>query len=509
MKGYPEEVRGKGRLLELSPLSTRDALEEQRLAIERHYEEKLESMRREMESRNEQEKAKLQQELEKLRISTPMEIPSVPVGEEGVSLGSPGAEDDPYQVMKSIAFQPLDTNRQRTTSIRIKDITGGGEDVATQSETSDSPVTALRFSSSTSPGVSVHALELPLLSPATGQHNTVSPPTAGSPTDPEMREILQTYEVVESSPQMKHTQPQDMSDFTSSSTFDLGYVNRNMSRFHVESALSASCPQHVMEPHENEQPDGHPVDELEPRHELSAVEQELDGGESIVREGAVWRKRRGDTQKVRNLAKKLSKDVNQLRKEKEEYSAENAELREKLQMLASPQQNQNESVLDYRRRSYAQSEAELSPKARHLRRTHSLGERTARLSFSIDHHYLRGRGFTSYHMYEISIMLGKEKWTVHKRYQDFQRLHDEMRRRYPQLSTLSLPPSRWIGHRSEAFVQQRRHQLQDYMQSLMAVLRYLKNSPLLEKAGRRLTKTDLIALSSFFDDSGSMYATVS
>ena len=34
----------------------------------------------------------------------------------------------------------------------------------------------------------------------------------------------------------------------------------------------------------------------------------------------MWRRRRGDTEKVRRLAKKLSKDVELLKKEKEEYS---------------------------------------------------------------------------------------------------------------------------------------------------------------------------------------------
>ena len=47
------------------------------------------------------------------------------------------------------------------------------------------------------------------------------------------------------------------------------------------------------------------------------------------------------------------------------------------------------------------------------------------------------------------------------------------------------------------------------MQSFVAVLRYLKNSPLIEKAGRKLTKRELVHMSSFFDDSGCVYATVS
>ena len=58
--------------------------------------------------------------------------------------------------------------------------------------------------------------------------------------------------------------------------------------------------------------------DIRPVDSLNQVEQELDndgeieGGEDILR-----RRRKGDT---RSLAKKLSKDINQLKKEKEEYS---------------------------------------------------------------------------------------------------------------------------------------------------------------------------------------------
>ena len=47
------------------------------------------------------------------------------------------------------------------------------------------------------------------------------------------------------------------------------------------------------------------------------------------------------------------------------------------------------------------------------------------------------------------------------------------------------------------------------MYSLIAVLRCLRDSPLTEKPGKKLTKNDLISMSSFFDDSGPVYATVS
>ena len=47
------------------------------------------------------------------------------------------------------------------------------------------------------------------------------------------------------------------------------------------------------------------------------------------------------------------------------------------------------------------------------------------------------------------------------------------------------------------------------MDSLIAVLRCLKHSPLIEKAGKKLAKKDLISMSSFFNNDGCVYATVS
>jgi hypothetical protein len=526
MKDCPDELRAKGRLLELSPISPRDTLEEQRLAMERRYEEKLESMRREMESRNELEKSKLKQELEKLRVSSAITIPSVSVEEE-LGLGSPGMDNDPYNVMKSVAFEPLDLSKKRTASFNIKDITGGRQDFATNRGSS---MRALRFSQSPSPSRSSLETELPVLSPATGQHNTAASQHVDACVDSQhvqsldgsedsMRKLLETYEVVgEGSGTLPTpcTGPLDMpagaTDLASSSAIDLGYVSQNMSRFQVDTGLSKSCPEHRVELPGVDQPDCHPAQGLHPEDELSSVERQLDGdgilGGEDVQGGVVWRRRRGDTEKVRKLAKQLSHDVELLKKEKEEYSLENAELKQKLEEISSPLQSQNESVLDYRRRSYAQSEGDLKPRVRRVR-SNSLSDRTTRFVLSIDDYYLRGKGLTSYHVYKVLITLGSEKWNVYKRYQDFQKLHDDMRRRYTQFSSLSLPPSKWIGHKTDAFVRQRRIQLQDYMYSLIAVLRCLRDSPLTEKPGKKLTKNDLISMSSFFDDSGPVYATVS
>lgn len=219
-------------------------LEEQRLAIERHYEEKLEAMRREMEIRNDLEKEKLTNELEKLRISANVEIPSVTLNDQGTSLGSPGAENDPYEVMKSIAFQPINSSRQRTTSIRIKDITGSGNELF-EHHSNSPPVSALQFSPSPSPARHTPTPEPPLLSPATGQTNTPTPPFSATmplsqyAIDPEMRQLLDTYAIIENTDGIEPTHPVDVVDYTQNMTTSSFFSSEHPSTQHV---LSASCP---------------------------------------------------------------------------------------------------------------------------------------------------------------------------------------------------------------------------------------------------------------------------
>lgn len=245
-------------------------MEEQRLALEQRYEEKLESMRKEMETRNELEKAKLQMELDKLRFSPPVAIPTVTMGEEELELGSPVAENDPYNIMKSIAFEPV-VHKKRTKSFNIMDITGGRQ--VRQPNDPYNVVESVRsinraktlggrhipepidskepqhFSHSPSPQFEPH---LPLLSPATGQHNTAVLTNEGSPISSEMEKLLDTYEVIPKGGEnsaLSPTHPVDVTDGSSGGcTFDIGYVSRNMSKFKVDNGLNENCPSQTVEP---------------------------------------------------------------------------------------------------------------------------------------------------------------------------------------------------------------------------------------------------------------------
>ena len=215
-----------------------------------------------MESRNECEKAKLKLELERLRVSSPMEIPNVSVEEQGLELGTPASENDPYQVMKSIAFEPFDFTKRRARSFNIKDITGGGRELPPQNvNESSTSARALTFSPPPSPTLPSFSPEIPLLSPATGQHNTVSQAVTGSPIDSHMKELLATYEVVgdDANTPVDAVDGTCISDLTASCTVDLGYVSRNMPQFQVDNDLSKSCPQHEVDFSCNNQPDNLPA----------------------------------------------------------------------------------------------------------------------------------------------------------------------------------------------------------------------------------------------------------
>lgn len=234
-------------------------------------------MRKEMESRNELEKAKLQMELDKLRLSSPVSIPTVTMVEEDLQLGSPGAENDPYNIMKSIAFEPV-IPKKRTKSFNIMDITGGRQihhpngsprpendpynvmesiafgPIYSKRQAKSLHITrgrqvlepndcemALHFSHSPSPQFETH---LPPLSPATGQHNAAA---LQSPDDSEMGKLLDTYEVISKEEEHSALPPTNPVDNGSEgSEFDIGYVSRNMSKFQVENG--PSCPAQMLEP---------------------------------------------------------------------------------------------------------------------------------------------------------------------------------------------------------------------------------------------------------------------
>ena len=58
------------------------------------------------------------------------------------------------------------------------------------------------------------------------------------------------------------------------------------------------------------------------------------------------------------------------------------------------------------------------------------------------------------------MMVGTDIWTVYRRYSRFRDLHDELKRRFPQIGGVVFPPKKLLGNRSERVVAERRKLLE-------------------------------------------------
>lgn len=63
----------------------------------------------------------------------------------------------------------------------------------------------------------------------------------------------------------------------------------------------------------------------------------------------------------------------------------------------------------------------------------SLRKKATPLTVSIPCFILRGKGMHSYHVYQVKLKLGKERWSVYRRFQEFQNLHQDLTLRYAEV----------------------------------------------------------------------------
>ena len=215
---------------------SRNALEEQRLAIEKHYEEKLEAMRKEMEIQKEQENSRLRQELEKLKSTRQLHLPSLPLKED---MALTSDDNDPYNIMKSVALKPV-VPKKCSKSLRVRDITGNHD--------------AMNIRRSLS--ISCHpTTNHSALSPATGQHNASGTVQLNSPNSSEMKKLVDTYEIVHTDKEGKLTcgvsPPIACSSDKTKAAITHGPVEMDIrttsnANFEANNGLSKSCPTHVV-----------------------------------------------------------------------------------------------------------------------------------------------------------------------------------------------------------------------------------------------------------------------
>ncbi|XP_017838706.1 nischarin [Drosophila busckii] len=68
--------------------------------------------------------------------------------------------------------------------------------------------------------------------------------------------------------------------------------------------------------------------------------------------------------------------------------------------------------------------------------------------------------------YDIKVRVGTVEWFVERRYRDFAQLHDKLVEE-ANISKKLLPPKKLVGNKQPAFLEQRREQLQVYLQQLL------------------------------------------
>uniref|UniRef100_A0A3P8WTH5 Sorting nexin 29 n=1 Tax=Cynoglossus semilaevis TaxID=244447 RepID=A0A3P8WTH5_CYNSE len=81
--------------------------------------------------------------------------------------------------------------------------------------------------------------------------------------------------------------------------------------------------------------------------------------------------------------------------------------------------------------------------------------------------FLQGRAANAYHVYQVYIRILDNEWNVYRRYTEFRELHNDLRRRFPQVDTFIFPPKKALGNKDAKFVEERRKQLQGYLRMVM------------------------------------------
>ncbi|KAM8713452.1 hypothetical protein ACLKA7_013721 [Drosophila subpalustris] len=105
--------------------------------------------------------------------------------------------------------------------------------------------------------------------------------------------------------------------------------------------------------------------------------------------------------------------------------------------------------------------------------------------------------------YDIKVRVGNVEWFVERRYRDFAQLHEKLVEEI-SISKKLLPPKKLVGNKQPAFLEQRREQLETYLQELLI---YFSNElPRLLAVFLEFNKYDIIYLlqdlAKLFNESG-------
>ncbi|XP_033734279.1 kinesin-like protein KIF16B isoform X1 [Pecten maximus] len=119
------------------------------------------------------------------------------------------------------------------------------------------------------------------------------------------------------------------------------------------------------------------------------------------------------------------------------------------------------------------------------------------LKVTIPSYRLQGYGSDHHYEYEVKIMIGEDSWTVYRRYSRFRLLHQDWKRKIPEINSLVFPPKKLFS-RSEKVVAERQKQLELYMQNFLSICQRTPSCSLHSSNNKYLTKQVLCEFETFF-----------
>jgi len=84
-------------------------------------------------------------------------------------------------------------------------------------------------------------------------------------------------------------------------------------------------------------------------------------------------------------------------------------------------------------------------------------------------------GQASFIRYTILVTLGDQSWSILRRFNDFSHLHEALCRSFPHFPG-RLPPKKWFGRFNPEFLQERKVELQQYLDSVTSLPGFLERS---------------------------------
>ncbi|XP_032227996.1 sorting nexin-29 [Nematostella vectensis] len=109
--------------------------------------------------------------------------------------------------------------------------------------------------------------------------------------------------------------------------------------------------------------------------------------------------------------------------------------------------------------------------------------------------FMRGKGSSGVHLYQVYIRIKDDEWNVYRRYSQFHDLHKKLCKKRSVVGSFKFPPKKTLGNKGTKFVEERRKHLQDYIRRIVNLLTTTD-----EELSANTNKAILLKIVPFFGD---------